>query len=400
MTSLLLDVSTHGVVEANGPRARTGIFRAIDETAKAMIQLNSMDIQLCAVRRPVHAIRYCAKDPILSKQTFSTSQMQRFASRHPRMEKFAALERAIRPAALSPCSHPSIFWSGHYHFLAASPERFLHKFVTIHDLLPLEHPEWFPAQESDILHSALKRINNEGWFVIFDTQHVRKKGALLANIPLHQSAVVSPGIDHKLFHPPTDSNAVHIAKKLVGVPSAAPYFLTLCTREPRKGLGTAVRAFIKAAQKHIIPEDSELVLVGSQGWGMQDIEAAIESSGHLRNRIRLPGFVPDSHLPALYAGALAFLFPSLAEGFGFPPLEAMASGCPVLSSNTSCMPEVLENAAIFLPPLDVDEWAQSLALLSSCASTRKKLLEEGTKQASKYNWKITASSLNNLFCIQ
>jgi glycosyltransferase involved in cell wall biosynthesis len=342
-------------------------------------------------------MRYCATDPILSSRKFLTAPMQRLASRHPRWETFAAMERALRPAALAPHASKSIFWAGHYHFLAASPQRFNSRVVTIHDLLPLEHPEWFPPRESVILRKALKRIAKEDWFVVFDTQHVREKGAALADIQLSRSTVISPGIDHGLFCPPRNEGVIHHAKELLGIPRATPYFLTLSTREPRKGLGTAVRAFIQAAQGHLIPDDSELIIVGSQGWGTHDFDAALAAAGDLRHRIRLLGFVPDQHLPALYAGALAFLFPSLAEGFGFPPLEAMASGCLVLSSNASCMPEVLGNAAYFLPPLNVDEWANALARFSCADPAREALLKAGTVQAGRYRWSSTASAMSSVF---
>ena len=385
MTSLLLDVSTHGVVEANGPKARSGIFRFVDGFVRNLVVHEDLDLHLCATRRPVHALRFWAKDSVLSRRSFKTSFCQSLAARHPRAEQLAALERRLAPAALSPAqSSDTVFWAGHYHFLAARPKRFRERIVTIHDILPLQHPEWFPQQEKALLRQALQRIRDEDWFVVFDTHHVQKLAEQIAGLSPSRSTYIHPGIELSHFRPPHSSEEIAAALNIVGL-DASPYFLTLCTLEPRKGLGTAVRAFCKAMTSGFLDPATRLVLVGPHGWGTTDLEHALSEAGEWRSRIVLAGFVPDAYLPALYAGAEAFLFPSLAEGFGFPPLEAMASGCPVIASKASCMPEVLGTVALYAPPEDDSAWTLALEHLHTDGE-RTARIEAGIRHASKYSW--------------
>ena len=116
------------------------------------------------------------------------------------------------------------------------------------------------------------------------------------------------------------------------------------------------------------------------------MEEAIARYPQMRQRIITPGYIPDHDLAAIYSGAIAFLFPSHAEGFGIPPLEAMQCGTPVISSNAPALPEVLGNAALLLDPQDLDEWCKAMVSMARNSSLREELRRKGLEQAAKFTW--------------
>ena len=141
-----------------------------------------------------------------------------------------------------------------------------------------------------------------------------------------------------------------------------------------------------------------LVLAGSKGWLSDDIYTLPKKLG-IEDYVKFLGFVPDQDLPALYRGSLGFLFPSLFEGFGLPILEAMASGCPVLTSNTSSLPEVAGKAALLVDPESETEIAQGILKLFLDEKLRNKLKKMGIAQSQKFSWKKAAEETLNLFKI-
>jgi glycosyltransferase involved in cell wall biosynthesis len=132
--------------------------------------------------------------------------------------------------------------------------------------------------------------------------------------------------------------------------------------------------------------DHNLVIVGRNNARHPLINKALEKHPWLAKRILTPGFVPDEKLAALYSGATAFLFPSLAEGFGLPPLEAMQCGVPVISSNTTSMPEVIGDAGILLPPTDVNNWCQAMLKVSRDEKLRSEMAEKSIARAKLFSW--------------
>lgn len=188
------------------------------------------------------------------------------------------------------------------------------------------------------------------------------------------------------------------------------YFLFVGTIQPRKNLERLILAFSKYSSSKVSPKadgveklsnsnssrfasahsnnNIQLVLAGSKGWLSDEIYELPKKLG-IENQVKFLGYVPDEKLPALYSGAKAFLFPSLFEGFGIPILEAFASGCPVLTSNISSMPEVAGNAAVLVDPYSVDDIAQGMEKI-----TDKKLsysfIKKGQSQVKKFSWEKAA----------
>lgn len=159
------------------------------------------------------------------------------------------------------------------------------------------------------------------------------------------------------------------------------------TLEPRKNLKRLIKAFSKLAD-----QDISLVIAGGKGWHYQEIFTLVQKLG-LEQRVRFLGYVLPPDLPYLYNCASLFVFPSLYEGFGLPPLEAMACGTPVLASNAASLPEVVDQAAYQVSPQKEVEIARGITLLLERADLRRKLIQRGYQQARKFSWKKTARAV-------
>jgi glycosyltransferase involved in cell wall biosynthesis len=131
------------------------------------------------------------------------------------------------------------------------------------------------------------------------------------------------------------------------------------------------------------------VIVGGKGWFYESLETSVQAMG-LSSRVRFAGYVLDADLPVWYSAATLFVYPSLYEGFGLPPLEAMACGTPVLVSDRSSLPEVVGEAGLSLPPDDAQAWADAIALLLGSPDRRQAMTEAGLEQAARFSWSQTA----------
>ncbi len=174
----------------------------------------------------------------------------------------------------------------------------------------------------------------------------------------------------------------------------APYFLYVGTLEPRKNLVRLIKAFDMVLRK--TPGNVQLVLAGGKGWKYEEILDEIRKL-NLHDSVRQLGYVPDEDLPGLIRGARAMVYPSLYEGFGLPPLEAMAVGTPVLTSNTSSLPEVVGEAAVMVDPEDVEAMAVAMERLWTDETWRESLSMKGYQQAQQFNWDRSARETMDLY---
>jgi alpha-1,3-rhamnosyl/mannosyltransferase len=172
-----------------------------------------------------------------------------------------------------------------------------------------------------------------------------------------------------------------------------PYILALGTVEPRKDLPLLVRTFDRVATTY--PELG-LVIAGADGWGAAGLVAALAAAHH-RGRIRRLGYVDDADRQALLAGAAVFAYPSRYEGFGLPPLEAMAAGVPVVASRAGALPEVLGDAAVLTPPGDTDALASALMSVLDSAVFADELRHKGRLHAAGFSWEDCAEGLHALY---
>jgi glycosyltransferase involved in cell wall biosynthesis len=261
--------------------------------------------------------------------------------------------------------------------------------VTVHDIGPLTHPEYFSASHPFLLKRALKSAREKASAIICVSRSTADAVENYLRCSLgDRLSVIPEGVSSEFFLQPNTT--------IAGEPDAhspqAPYFLWVGSLNPRKNLERVLKAF------ELIADDvaQDLVVAGGTAWDSDPILRAIQQSpiGH---RVHLRGRVTDAQLRRLYRGASAFVFVSLMEGFGLPILEAMASGCPVVTSNISSMPEVAGDAAIQVDPTSVEDIAQSLRRVGLNTDLRRDLSRRGAARAAQFSWNSCANAVAEIY---
>ena len=259
--------------------------------------------------------------------------------------------------------------------------------VTVHDLSFLRHPELAEPRLARYLAQVVPRALAQSTLVLADSEHTRQEVLASFDLPAEKVAVVYGGVSGS-FQPIEDSGVLEETRVRYGLPGR--YLFNLGRLEPRKNLPGLFRGYRLLLDRG--QADMPLVIGGGKGWLYQPIFEAVEELG-LRDRVRFLGHVPEADLPALLAGASAFIYPSYYEGFGLPPLEAMACGAPVVSSNTSSLPEVLGDAALLVSPDDSEALAEAVALVLSDDALRRDLRQRGLACARRFSWAAAARQL-------
>ncbi|MBI5394540.1 MAG: glycosyltransferase family 4 protein [Verrucomicrobia bacterium] len=252
--------------------------------------------------------------------------------------------------------------------------------VTIHDAISLDHPEWFDWKFGAWYRALLPRLMRRARRVLTVSNFSRDRLLEHARVPAEKFVVTYLGVDPK-FHPASAEEIAAVRRKLE-LPEA--YVLTVASLEPRKNMARLLQAW----ELHRAPfKGIGLVIAGGAGKVFRGTGLGSVSAG-----VKLTGYVDDADLPALYSGALAFAFPSLCEGFGLPPLEAMACGAPVVTSNTSSLPEICGKAAVLVEPQDVGSIADGLRQVVGSASLRDELRRRGLEHVRPFTWERTAEA--------
>jgi glycosyltransferase involved in cell wall biosynthesis len=262
--------------------------------------------------------------------------------------------------------------------------------VTVHDLSFIRYPECADRGLVAYLSVVVPRSLRRADLILADSAWTRQDIVTLLGIPAEKIVVVPAGVSAE-YHPINDSSILNAARVRYRLPGR--FILHVGTLEPRKNLVRLLQAFQRIADQE--PE-IHLVLVGSKGWLYQDIFASVERL-RLAQRVVFPGYVADADLPAIYNLATVFAYPSLYEGFGIPPLEAMACGVPVVCSNSSSLPEVVGDAAVQVEPTDTDALAAALLRLLSDDTLRHSLRSRGLARARLFTWEAAAQTLLRVY---
>ena len=265
--------------------------------------------------------------------------------------------------------------------------------VTIHDVIPLILPRTFTPKHRAVVRLALARVRRRADHVIVPSHAVKRDVVRLLGLPEDLVTVTHHGCEPR-FHPRADPASHRAAAARYGLPPR--YVLAVGTLEPRKNLTTLLQAFARLRRAGEVDPALRLVLAGARGWLDEPIFRAVRSFG-LDEVVRFPGFIDDDDLPDLYRGAEAFVFPSLYEGFGLPLLEAMACGAPVVTSNTSSLPEVAGGAALLVDPLDVGGLAAVVARVLRDEGLRERLRAAGLARARQFSWETAARQVLDVY---
>jgi glycosyltransferase involved in cell wall biosynthesis len=264
------------------------------------------------------------------------------------------------------------------------PVRHARRIVTVHDLAFLLYPECADARLRSYLMSVVPRSVRRADFVVADSANTQNDVICLLGADPTRTAVVPGGVE-KRFRPAAPEAIAELRARL-GL--HAPFVLSIGMIEPRKNWQGLIRAYSQARARHRLPH--QLVLAGPRGWLWESIFEERERSP-FRNDIIFLGFVADADLPTLYSAAAVFAFPSFYEGFGLPPLEAMACGTPVVVSDAASLPEVVGDAGLTVPAEDTDGLAEALARVLLDDALHAQLAAAGRARAAQFTWEQAAA---------
>lgn len=296
-------------------------------------------------------------------------------------------EQVALPGVLGRC-RPDVHHSPHY----TMPERArLPVVVTVHDTTFFDHPEWHERTKVVLFRRAIRVAARRAAVVVCVSETTA--GHLRAACDLRARVVVAPhGVDHSRFSPrPSDPAADTAVLGRLGLDGARPFVLYVGTIEPRKDVASLVRAFARVADAE---PDVLLVVAGRSGWGGRTLGAALAETARHRARILRLGYIADDALPALFRRAAVVAYPSLAEGYGLPALEALACGAPLVTTTGTAMAELAGGAALLVPPADPDALAGALVSVLVAGRTDPSVaarVELGISLAEARTWAASAS---------
>lgn len=258
------------------------------------------------------------------------------------------------------------------------PPSHLPKITTVHDLIPFKFPQTTTESIRNTHKKRLAWVMRESKKIIAVSQSTKEDLISILKIPEDKIVVIPEGVEDRYC--PQSLDIQEMVKKRYKINE--DYIFTLSTLEPRKNQTALIKAFKLVREEY---PNLQLIIGGRTGWG--DIPEPTPG-------VLMPGYIPDADLPGLYSGCLAFVMPSIYEGFGLPPLQAMACGAPVAVSNVSSLPEVVGDAGVLFDPEDVHEIAAGII---EAIKNRTELKEKSLLQASKFIWEKTAEETYRVY---
>ncbi|MFP4514879.1 MAG: glycosyltransferase family 4 protein [Parcubacteria group bacterium] len=297
-----------------------------------------------------------------------------------------------------------VFLAPHYNFLSLSNDT--KKILTIHDLSFLRYPEFFSSRKN-FWHQAIniKKLANSMDMIVTVSENTKQDVLELLNIKEEKVKVIYSGLENS-FHDllsnlendslntEIDQGKLRSVKEKYDLPDK--YILSLSNLEPRKNLETLISAYNKIRDENHDFKDIKLVICGVKGWKYKNIFKSIKKSKYSEDII-YTSYIDNIDKPYIYRQAKVFVYPSFYEGFGFPPLEAMASAVPVVASFSSSLPELIDKAGILVDPKSSDELAFAISRLLTDKKLRDYYVDKGFKRAKEFSWQKTAQNYIELF---
>ncbi len=258
--------------------------------------------------------------------------------------------------------------------------------TTIHDLAFEHLPETFTRRGKAQLRLTVRRTARQAAQILTVSEFSRQDIIKTYRLPPERITVTHNGCEAQFTPQPSSDREAEMIKQKFGI--ARDYLLAVGSVQPRKNLIRLLRAYVLLREQQ--PSfQLQLVIVGRQLWLYKEVLREIKQQNFAMDVI-VTGYASDEDLPALYRSAVALVYPSLFEGFGLPPLEAMACGTPVITSNCSSLPEVVGKAALLVNPYETADITQTIWKLAQDVMLRAQLREAGIEQARQFTWRAAA----------
>ncbi|MAX81592.1 MAG: glycosyl transferase family 1 [Crocinitomicaceae bacterium] len=348
---------------------RTGVQRYYDQLVDKLGELNELDIyyygQISISQRSKYESKGTLTNLKSSRRSMFGSMLLRGLSDLSAIVRYDQIVHALLPVPMK-------------------LKRGAVLVTTIHDLTPLMVPEAFPFYTPYLFKKNLKALAKSNTYFIVNSQ--------CTGNDLQKKFSVDPS---RIFHTPLGvgeefkpANDIVIKDVLIKYKLPQKYFLFTGAMNKRKNLDRVIEAFLLLKKNK--NTDIKLVLAGRMNWGGSNIEEKVKKAG-VKNDVILPGYIDEVDLPAVISAAKAMVYVSLYEGFGFPVLEAMKCGTPVIASNTSSIPEVAGDAALLVDPLSVEAITGAMEKIEEAGEEITDLISKGFKQAEQFTWENTAN---------
>jgi len=411
---LLLDIAAFGLGFVN-PAGRCGIYRCIDEFLMHREQLGNSKLGLTALRDASMSLLTQAESdrthpelnvawipswqPTLAPVKILT-RIAAIAGKKNRHDPRRWLAAATWRLGLKTSRKSAITgtWDIIHSFSDAIPDiTHVHagiRILTVHDMTPFTHPELHLDVTRQTFAKAIASIIESGGWAICDSESTRRDLLRLTAMPAERIRVILLAADRRFA--PASIEAIRDVRERYRI-GEHPYLLCLSSVEPRKNVPATLRAFSRLHQEASRagqPCNLSLVIAGPTGWMSGEFEQELAVT---KARVVRTGFIADADLPALYSGCRTFLYLSLAEGFGLPPLEAMSCGAAVLTSNTTSLPEVVGDAGLMVDPQNEEDIVAALHRLQGDDLLIAELQRRALLRAQTFSWQRFTAEHRDLY---
>ncbi len=411
--NILFDITMVGQSYGKKPVAKSGLYRVVDNLARKLALSNECAVSFSALNRvdlTNPCLSYLKNASRLKHESFFYSKSPRFFlynmiasildflpdKKNSSSRTYKRIHHVIKRSSQMTCENGTAFpekWTSQMDIFHSPvykiPESIqknkkIRKALTVHDLTPIKLGGLWKNEL--IIGPILKTWSSENWAFCI-SESTRNDLCEYLDMNTSQTFVTPLAASPEYFYPCTDSKSINAVRRKYNIPEGN-YILALNTLAPHKNLDHLIRCFTRLIRQEKL-KDLHLVLAGPSGWYEEKIHEALAESGLAKKQIHIIGFADNEHLAALYSGAMFFTFLSLYEGFGLPPLEAMQCGSPVITSNTSSLPEVVGDAGIMLDPKDADGLCGEMLRLYNNKDLRQEMSQKSIKRAALFSWDKT-----------
>lgn len=262
----------------------------------------------------------------------------------------------------------------------------------VYDMAYKVYPETIGEKTLRMLNENLAESCRRADRIITISEFSKQEIVKYLGIPSEKIAVVPCAVDHSVYNNIIDLDLLTVTKKKFNIDQ--DYILYLGTLEPRKNIERLIDAYAALHKRDIlIPK---LVIAGKNGWNYDNVYKKVNDY-KINESVIFTGYIKAEEAVTLLKGALAFVFPSIYEGFGMPPLEAMACGVPIITSNVSSLPEVVQDAGYLIDPFSAEDLSEAMFEIINNSEKRGQLIEKGLKRAKEFTWKGSAELLRSVY---